>query len=96
MIALAFLALAAFAAPETPIHEQIRASLAAGETALQASRWRAASEAYARVLPRLVPLLQAPATALMTAKAVARMAAARPKVRRCAMGVRERSQARAP
>ena len=50
MIALAFLALAAFAAPETPIHEQIRASLAAGETALQASRWRASSEAYERVL----------------------------------------------
>ena len=34
------------AAPETTVHEQIRSALATGEAALQASRWRASSDAY--------------------------------------------------
>ena len=36
------------AAPETTVHEQIRSALATGEAALQASRWRASSDAYER------------------------------------------------
>ena len=38
------------AAPETTVHEQIRSALATGEAALQASRWRASSDAYERAL----------------------------------------------
>jgi len=38
------------AAPETSVHEQIRSALANGEAALQASRWRASSDAYERAL----------------------------------------------
>ena len=38
------------AAPETSVHEQIRSALATGEAALQASRWRASSDAYERAL----------------------------------------------
>ncbi|CAH0374226.1 unnamed protein product [Pelagomonas calceolata] len=40
----------AVAAPETTVHEQIRSALATGEAALQASRWRASSDAYERAL----------------------------------------------
>jgi hypothetical protein len=44
------LVVAVAAAPETTVHEQIRSALATGEAALQASRWRASSDAYERAL----------------------------------------------
>ena len=40
----------AVAAAPTTVHEQIRSALATGEAALQASRWRASSDAYERAL----------------------------------------------
>ena len=48
-LVLAAAALAA-ANPESSVHEQVRAALGAGESALQASRWRASSDAYERAL----------------------------------------------